>query len=228
MDQPQGNWRLRFERGTRLLDFPAGHVFANQGEVPKASPASPGAETRRTMFTMAIPTPEKGFKGEATSEVMLLCKGECSLSYLAGGDSPAKSRSGQVLTNVMSGHIIRGASAIADCAEPFTVVSRTAVTVLAISPKLLQRLPKQLMTELRQNVLQQLQWLSSRAQEKLPIDDIWAALDDQGINVNQAGGNSKVIRLHKSTSHKSSVFANSVFLRGKGAVASCPLIEGLQ
>lgn len=133
----------------------------------------------------------------------------------------------------MSGHIIRGATAVADCAEPFTVVSRTAVTVLAISQKLLQKLPKQLMTDMRQIVLQQLQWISSRAQEKLPIDGIWAALQDQGTNVNQAGGNSAAAGCSQDATaqdgtNQPSVFAQSVFLRRKGMAASSPLVEGLQ
>jgi hypothetical protein len=233
IDQPQANWRLRIERGTRLLDFPAGHVFTTQGELPKV--AAPVSDNRRTMFTIGpsgsakdLFAQEKLSKGEASTEAMLLCRGECSLSYLAPGDSAAKSRSGEVLTNVMSGHLIRSASAIADCAEPFTVVSRTAVTVLAISHKLLQKLPKQLMAELRQNVLQQLQWISSRAQEKLPVDDIWAALQEQGSNSTEDRSNSTAAGFNDDVPDQASVFAESVFLRRKGAVASCPLIEGLQ
>lgn len=214
----QANWRLRIERGTRLLDFPAGHVFTTQGELPQSQAAKDPT------------TLEKAAKSESSTEAMLLCQGECSLSYLAPRDSTAKARSGEVLTNVMSGHIIRGASVVADCAEPFTVVSKTAVTVLAISQKLLQRLPKQLMTGLRQIVLQQLQWISSRAQEKLPIDDIWTALQDQGTPANEAKSSSTAIdvRVGEAVADDPSVFAQSVFLRRKGAVATCPLVEGLQ
>lgn len=234
----QANWRLRIERGTRLLDFPAGHVFTTQGELPQVTATPVGErDPRRTMFTLATSqaakdptTLEKAAKSESSTEAMLLCQGECSLSYLPPRDSTAKARSGEVLTNVMSGHIIRGASVVADCAEPFTVVSKTAVTVLAISQKLLQRLPKKLMTGLRQIVLQQLQWISSRAQEKLPIDDIWTALQDQGTPANKAKSSCTAInvRVGEAVADDLSVFAQSVFLRRKGAVATCPLVEGLQ
>lgn len=238
LDQPQGNWRLRIERGTRLLDFPAGHVFATQGELPTKEVAAPESEKRRTIFSlpssksMDLLAPEKASKSDSAPEAMLLCTGECSLSYLAPGDSLPKSRSGEVLTNVMSGHIIRGASVVADSEEPFTVISRTAVTVLAISQKLLQRLPKQLMTDLRQTVLQQIQWISSRAQEKLPIDDIWSALYGHVTTLDQVGriaGSSAVDVGSENRMKGPSVFAQSDFLRRKDAtVASCPLIEGLQ